>query len=107
MSPNATDPVCARRARRTGGILAVMIAVERHLLELGGLASVAQLARLGHDPEMLRVWAASGRIVRVRRGWYASRGIRVPVDGAARRRLGRPRALVDAVEYRLLAERLG
>jgi len=51
----------------------MLLRIERDLIALGGVASTAELLCRGHEPELIRIWARYGRIIRVRKGWYASR----------------------------------
>lgn len=47
--------------------------LERDITALGGIAKLSELLLRGHDPEIVRIACNYGRIIRVRKGWYARR----------------------------------
>lgn len=52
----------------------VLTKVQRDVLALGGVASMRELAALGHWREWVRIAERYGRLTRVRIGWYAVPG---------------------------------
>jgi hypothetical protein len=51
-----------------------MANLEKRIAGLGGLASMRELMAFGYRSDFVRVLADYGRIVKVRKGWYALRG---------------------------------
>jgi len=50
-----------------------MIKLVGDIHRLGGIASKAELLRLGHDADLIRLYSDSGRLIRkIRKGWYCT-----------------------------------
>lgn len=74
-----------------------MFYVEAALRRRGGIARTSELLAEGVDPEFVRLAASSGRIVRLRPGWYAVRDVDPAVAEAIR--LGGSLACRSALEH--------
>ncbi len=70
---------------------------EQRIRELGGIATTGELIALGYYPQHLLVLAAFGRIVRIRKGWYASTDVDEAVIQA--RRVGGVLACMSALAH--------
>lgn len=46
--------------------------IETDIRRLGGIAKAGELARAGHSPDRIYAAVLAGRILRVRKGWYAN-----------------------------------
>lgn len=74
-----------------------MSTIEATIRELGGVATMAELLRAKHDEQHIRLWAEYGRIVRIRKGWYANREVDEAVIRA--RRVGGTLACMSALAH--------
>ncbi len=74
-----------------------MLGIERTITALGGLAQTFELLAHGHDLSTILLFAEYGRIVRVRKGWYATHA----TDGAVIRacRVGGVLACASALAF--------
>ena len=70
---------------------------EQRIRELGGIATTGELIALGYYPQHLLVLAELGRIVRIRKGWYASTDVDEAVIHA--RRVGGVLACMSALAH--------
>ncbi len=61
-----------------------MTAIEKTIHRLGGIATTAELLRAGHEGALIRLFAEYGRIMRVRKGWYADPSVDDAVLAACR-----------------------
>ena len=52
-----------------------MLKLLRDIEKLGGIASRAELRRLGNSDDIIGLAARYGRLVRIRKGWYAAEGL--------------------------------
>lgn len=68
--------------------------IEDAITRLGGLARSSELHRHGHSRAMIAQALAAGRIIRVRKGWFASR--RLAPESVAAARIGGAPACVSA-----------
>ncbi|MHC5796710.1 type IV toxin-antitoxin system AbiEi family antitoxin domain-containing protein [Lacisediminihabitans sp. FW035] len=75
----------------------VMSSVELRIRELGGIATTGELSARGYDPRHLLVLAEFGRIVRIRKGWYANNDVDETVILA--RRVGGVLACMSALAH--------
>jgi hypothetical protein len=71
--------------------------LDRHLRELDGIARTSELLALGYDRRRIEMAVAYGRMIRVRRGWYAERGL--PGDVIDAIRIGGRLACVSALAH--------
>jgi len=74
-----------------------MISVEQRIRQLGGIATTGELAALGYHPHHILVLAEFGRIVRIRKGWYANNEVDEAVIEA--RRVGGVLACMSALAH--------
>ncbi len=74
-----------------------MSTAEERIRELGGIATTGELVALGYHPQHLRVLAEFGRIVRIRKGWYANNDVAETVIQA--RRVGGILACMSALAH--------
>lgn len=77
--------------------------LERDIGALGGIAKLSELLDRGHHPEHVRISCNYGRIIRVRKGWYARRD--APSDAILAWRVGGRLACVSALHYLGLLDR--
>ncbi len=71
--------------------------LDRRLRELGGIARTSELLALGYDRRRIEGAVAYGRLIRVRKGWYAERDL--PEDVIEACRIGGRLACVSALSY--------
>ncbi len=71
--------------------------VERDIAALGGIAKLGELLERGHDPEFIRILSDYGRILRVRKGWYAR--MDAPAEAVRAWRVGGRLACVSALQH--------
>lgn len=74
-----------------------MSSPERRIRELGGIATTGELIAVGYHPQHLIVLAEFGRIVRIRKGWYANIDVDETVIQA--RRVGGVLACMSALAH--------
>ena len=74
-----------------------MGSAEERIRALGGIATTGELIEAGYNPQYLRVLAEFGRIVRIRKGWYASTEVDQAVIQA--RRVGGTLACMSALAH--------
>lgn len=78
-----------------------MTSIEETLRELGGIATTGELMQRGFESDHLLLFARYGRIIRVRKGWFASKDIDEQVVDAVR--AGGRLACLSALAYHGLA----
>jgi hypothetical protein len=74
-----------------------MLGIETTIRGLGGIATMGELLRAGHEAELVHLFAEYGRIIRVRKGWYAAADIDAAVIAACR--VGGRLACVSALAF--------
>ncbi|MFZ2963903.1 MAG: type IV toxin-antitoxin system AbiEi family antitoxin domain-containing protein [Rhodoglobus sp.] len=71
--------------------------LDRRLRDLGGIARTSELLALGYDRRRIEGAVAYGRLIRVRKGWYAERDL--PDDVLEAVRIGGRLACVSALTH--------
>jgi len=71
--------------------------IERDIEALGGIAKLSELLERGHDVEFVRLLSDYGRILKVRKGWYARKD--APADVVRAWRVGGRLACVSALDF--------
>ena len=74
-----------------------MVHVAESIRQLGGIASTAELIARGHQPDWIRMAVDYGRIIRIRRGWFAA--VDTPTAAIEARRVGGRLACVSALVF--------